>query len=187
MATDIKIEYVDGRKLVVPEWRATYVLRPELLIISGSLIEFGFIQPIHVRRSTGEIIDGSERYLLAMSIDEIREQNDGKIPVVFHDIDQIEAMMMHLRLNRGRSTVIAAKTSEIIRKAKRSGLYSDRDFNEILSMRNEELSLMLDGSVFKARKIKEHNYAKAWVPIEAPSSMSSSDRVVIESPPNPDR
>lgn len=187
MATDIKIKYVDANQLVVPEWRATYVLRPELLVISGSLIEFGFIQPIHVRKSTNEIIDGSERYLLAINIDEIYEQLDGKIPVVFHDVDLIDAMIMHLRLNRGRSTVIAAKTSEIIRKAKRSGNYSDRDFNELLSMRNEELSLMLDGSVLKARKIKEHNYAKAWVPIEAPSSMTNPDRMVIESPPNPDR
>jgi|LauGreDrversion4_2_1035121.scaffolds.fasta_scaffold07792_5 ParB-like chromosome segregation protein Spo0J len=183
----INIEYVDMDLLVVPSWRATYVLRPELLIISGSLMEFGFIQPIHVRRSSNEIIDGSERFLLASNIDDIYEQLDGKIPVVFHDVSQIDAMIMHLRLNRGRSTVVAAKTSEIIRKAKRSGDYRNSDFNELLSMRNEELSLMLDGSVLKARKIKEHNYAKAWVPIEAPSSLPVSDKMVIESPPNPDR
>jgi len=54
-------------------------------------------------------------------------------------------------------------------------------------MRSEELSLMLDGSLFKVRKIKEHNYARAWVPIEAPPGYKDSDSVVIERPPNPDR
>jgi hypothetical protein len=53
-------------------------------------------------------------------------------------------------------------------------------------MRSEELSLMLDGDLIKTRKISEHNYARAWVPIEAPSN-KSEDIVLIERPPNYDR
>jgi len=44
----MKIEYVNPSSLVVPEWRATYVLRPEMLVISASLSQFGFIEPIQV-------------------------------------------------------------------------------------------------------------------------------------------
>jgi hypothetical protein len=183
----MKIEYVNPSSLVVPEWRATYVLRPEMLVISASLSQFGFIEPIHVRRETGEIINGSERYLLATNIPAILEHTDGKIPVVFHDVDKIDAMMLHLRLNRGHSHVIAAKTSSIVRAVRRSGKYGAGDFEDMLCMRSEELSLMLDGSLFKVRKIKEHNYARAWVPIEAPPGYKDSDSVVIERPPNPDR
>jgi hypothetical protein len=45
---------------------------------------------------------------------------------------------------------------------------------------------MLDGDLIKNRKILEHNYARAWIPIEAPSS-KVEDVFVIERPPNPDR
>lgn len=182
----INIEYVDPKLLSVPGWRATYVLRPEMLIISASLSQFGFIEPIHARRETGEIIDGSERYLLATNIPQILELSEGKIPVLYHDVDSLDAMMLHLRLNRGRGTTLVTKTSDIVRRVKRSGKYGPRDFDEMLCMRTEELSLMLDGSLFKTRKIKEHNYSKAWVPIEAPASSQDSG-MVIERPPNPDR
>jgi hypothetical protein len=183
----INIEYIEPSRLSVPEWRATYVLRPEMLVISASLSQFGFIEPIHARLSTGEIINGSERYLLATNIPSILEHTGGKIPVVFHDVDKIDAMLMHIRLNRGHSHVLAPKTSEIIRTVKRSGKYGVSVFEDMLCMRSEELSLMLDGSLFKVRKIKEHNYARAWVPIEAPAGSVQPESVVIERPPNPDR
>jgi len=182
----ISIEYVKPDQLVVPSWRATYVLRPEMLVIAASLSQHGFFEPIHVRRESGEIIDGSERYLIATNVPEILDISDGLIPVVFHDVDQADAMMMHLQMNRGRSVVMATKVSMIIRALKRSGKYSNSDFDLMLCMRSEELSLMLDGSLLKTRKIPEHNYARAWVPIEAPSK-STDDIFVIERPPNPDR
>lgn len=183
----IKIEWVEPSRLSIPSWRATYTLRPEMLIISASLSQFGFIEPIHARLATGEIINGSERYSLAINIPAILSHTDGKIPVVFHDVDLIDAMMMHLRLNRGHCHVLAPKTSEIVRAVKRSGKYKASDFEDILCMRSEELSLMLDGSLFKVRKIKEHNYARAWIPIEAPPGSVEQDSMAIEKPPNPDR
>jgi hypothetical protein len=54
-------------------------------------------------------------------------------------------------------------------------------------MRAEELALMLDGNLFKVRKIKEHNYARAWVPIEAPPNSVPPEVLSIERPPNSDR
>lgn len=182
----IEIEYVDPGTLVVPSWRATYVLRPEMLIIAASLSQRGFIEPIHVRKDTGEIIDGSERFLIATAVKQILRKSDGLIPVVFHDIDQADAMMLHVQLNRGHSVMTAAKVSTIIRSLRRSGKYDARDFESMLCMRADELSLMLDGDLIKVRKIPEHNYARAWVPIEAPSG-KGEDMFVIERPPNPDR
>lgn len=183
----MEIEYVNPKTLIIPEWKATYTLRPELLVISASLSQFGFIQPIHVRKSTNEIIDGSERIKLAMNIKDILKHTDGLVPVVFHDFDLIDAMMLHVRLNRGHSTVVASKLSSIIRKVRRSGKYGPADFDSMLCMRSEELSIMLDGSLIKVRNLKEHNYARAWVPIEAPAGYTDSDQMVIERPPNPDR
>jgi ParB-like chromosome segregation protein Spo0J len=182
----INIEYVDYNELTVPPWRATYVLRPEMLIIAASLSQHGFIQPIHVRKESGEIIDGSERFLIASNIKQVLKKTNGLIPVVFHDVDQASAMMMHVQMNRGHSVLMAAKVSNIVRSLRRTGQYSAKDFESILCMRSEELSLMLDGDLIKTRKISEHNYARAWVPIEAPSN-KSEDMVLIERPPNYDR
>lgn len=182
----IEIKYVDPEKLKVPSWKSTYTLRPELVIIACSLIEFGFIQPIHVRLSTGEIIDGSERYLLATGIKEIFNKHGKNIPVIYHDLDLIDSMMLHVRLNRGHSIVVAEKLSKIVKQIINSRKYAVSEIKSYLSMGNEELSILSDGRLIKHRNIKEHNYAKAWVPIEAPSAKVDSE-MQFESPPNKDR
>jgi ParB-like chromosome segregation protein Spo0J len=181
-----EIEEVDPSVLVVPEWRATYILRPDLLVLSASLTDFGFIQPIHVSANTGEIIDGSERYLLATNVKQIIESTGGKIPVIKHDVGRLEAMEMHLRLNRGRGSVVAKPMSSIIKKLVRSRSYNQKNLERILCMKENEYSLMMDGTILKSRNIKEYTYSRAWVPVEAPPG--TIDRgPTIESPPNADR
>jgi hypothetical protein len=183
---ELKIEYVDFRELKVPEWKSTHILRPDLLVLSASLSEFGFIEPIHVRRETMEIIDGSERFLLFSNINEMRKKHGNTIPVVFHDIDKPAAMMMHLRMNRGRSSVTAKRMSNIVRKLAGMGLYKFKDFDSLLCMKSDEFELMMDGSLLKSRKISDHTYSRAWVPVEAPPGTVSNDPI-IERPPNSDR
>lgn len=182
----LNIKYADPKSLSVPEWRATHILRPDLLVLSASLGELGFIEPIHVRKATGEIIDGSERFLLATSIKQINHHIKNGIPVIEHDIDSLSAMMLHLRLNRGRGAVVAKPMSNIIKKLRLSGKYKLTDFESILCMKGDELSLMLDGSLVKTRKISEHKYSRAWVPVEAPPGTIDSGPI-IERPPNEDR
>lgn len=182
----IQIDYVNFETLKVPTWKCTYTLRPELLVIGSSLIQFGFIQPIHVRRSTGEIIDGSERFLLATSIHQISEMCDGVIPVVYHDVDLMDSMMLHVRLNRGHSVIVAEKLSLIVKQLIKSGEYTTLEIMSYLSMGNEEFSVLSDGRLIKHRNIKEHNYAKAWVPIEAPPQKTVAP-IEFERPPNKDR
>jgi hypothetical protein len=182
----IDIKYVDARSLVVPDWRATHILRPDLMVLSASLQEFGFIEPIHIRKETKEIIDGSERWLLATNVKTIIKKINGKIPVIEHDIDSLESMMLHLRLNRGRGSVVAKPMSKIIKKLNISKKYDRKDFDSLLCMKTDEVDLMLDGGIIKIRKIHEHSYARAWVPVEAPPG-TVDDGQVTERPPNADR
>ena len=51
-----------------------------------------------------------------------------------------------------------------------------------LSMTKDEFQVLLDGSLVKMRKISEHSYSKAWVPIEA----DADERPQFERPPNKD-
>lgn len=182
----IDIQYININDLKVPEWRATYTLRPDLMVISASLIDYGFIEPIHVRKQNLEIIDGSERVLLARNIKQISSSMNGKIPAIVHDIDSLEAMMLHLRLNRGRGEIVARPMSRIVRKLIQSRKFSDQEIKRVLSMKNNELDLMVDGSIFKTRNISEHNYSRAWVPVEAPPG-TIDNGPTIERPPNADR
>ncbi len=186
ISSKLEIEYVNFTELKVPEWKATHILRPDLLVLSSSLTLYGFIEPIHVRSSTGEIIDGSERYKLATTVKQIISVVGATIPIVRHDVDSLEAMMMHLQLNRGRGSVVAKPMSRIIRDLHRSRRYGRDDFNSLLCMKIDELELMIEGSLFKIKKLDQHNYSRAWVPIEAPPG--TIDRgLVIERPPNADR
>lgn len=181
-----KIEEVDPSTLIVPEWRATYILRPDLLVLSASLSDFGFIQPIHVSARSGEIIDGSERYLLATNVKQIMEATGGTIPVVKHDIGKLESMEMHIRLNRGRGAVVAKPMSTIIRTLVKNRLHTQKSLERILCMKHNEYSLMIDGTILKSRNIKEYTYSRAWVPVEAPPGTLDKGPT-IESPPNLDR
>jgi hypothetical protein len=182
----IDIKYVESKLLTTPEWKATHILRPDLIVLSSSLQEFGFIQPIHIRKQTGEIIDGSERWLLATNVKTIMNKVGDKIPVIEHDVDSLEAMMMHLRLNRGKGSIVAKPMSKIIRKLNMSKKYSSKEFDSLLCMKTDELDLMLDGGIIKSRKIHEHSYSRAWVPVEAPSGTVDVGPS-IERPPNADR
>ena len=101
------------------------------------------------------------------------------------DIDTVDAMVMHIRLNRARGQIVAKYMSSVVRDIAASKKYSLHEIEELFNMNMLELDLMLDGSLLKMRKVKEHTYSKAWVPIEAPAGAVES--VVLERPPNEDR
>ncbi len=182
----LNIKYVKAGDLKIPEWKATHILRPDLLVLSASLMEFGFIEPIHIRASTKEVIDGNERLRLTLGVSRITDSHGDMIPVIEHDCDALEAMMMHVRLNRGRGILVAKKISNIIIKLRNSGRYDRHDFDSLLCMKTDELEVMLEASIIKSRKIPEHTYSRAWVPIEAPAGTVDNGHVT-ERPPNQDR
>lgn len=181
----MKVEMINVNELKTAEWAATHILRPDLLTLAVSLGDYGFIQPIIVRKATNEIIDGNQRFLLATNNPHIKEKVGEQIPVHFVECSSAQAMMMHLQLNRGRGVQQVRRVSNIIRKLSISKAYSTKDFSRLLSMRIDELELLLDGTLIKMRKIPQHTYSRAWVPIEVPAGEETP--VVIERPPNPDR
>ena len=75
--------------------------------------------------------------------------------------------------------------SRLVKKINQSGAYDIRELQFMLGMNVMEIDMMLDGSLIKMRKISEHTYSKAWVPVEAPSG--KIEKIVLERPPNPDR
>lgn len=93
--------------------------------------------------------------------------------------------MMHLRLNRGRGSLLAHRVSKVVKELVISGKYDEEDLGKLLSMKYDEISLLLDGTIIKKANVYDHKYSRAWVPIEAPAGTVES--MSIERPPNADR
>jgi ParB-like chromosome segregation protein Spo0J len=182
----MEIQYIKGSDLTPATWRSTYILRPDLKVLQKSMEEYGWLQPIIVQAETNVIIDGFHRAFLAGSVKSIKKRDKGLVPVHFVDCDELEAMLMHLRLNRGRGAQVGKGVSSIVKALIKSRAIDQAELRDTLAMSREEFDLMLDGTLLKQRKVDQHSYSKAWIPIEAPAG-AAEQKMSIEKPPNADR
>ena len=177
--------WVPAASLKTASWRTTYILKPDLQVLAASLEDYGWLQPLLVQQATGVIIDGNYRWEVASNLTKLKKETSETVPVIFVDCDDVEAMLLHARMNRGRGNVVARKLSRIVQQILRSKKYGEPDLKRSLGMHSDEMDLMVDGSLLKDKKISEHKYSAAWVPIEAPASLKDQ-AIAIERPPNAD-
>ena len=168
-----------------PQWRATHVLKPDLELLQQSIIDYGLLSPLIIQKKSFTVIDGYHRWVAVRSHKKLASHYKDSVQALIFDIDDIDAMLLHLRLNRGRGNIFASNMSTIIKDIVFSGKYSENEIGELLNMNVIELDMMLDGSLLKSRKVKDHTYSKAWVPIEVPAQ--KEEKPVLERPPNADR
>jgi ParB-like chromosome segregation protein Spo0J len=180
----MKIENVEIDKLQKGDWHANHILKPDLRVLARSIADFGFLSPIVVMKRDMAVIDGYHRWMVVKENKELRKTIT-HIPCIFIDCDSLEASMLHLRLNRSKGTLVAHRVSDLVKQMVRSKKYTDNDLAQLLSMTDDELDVLLDGTIIKRVNISEHKYSRAWVPIEAPKG--AVDTFVPEKPPNPDR
>lgn len=183
----MNIEQCSLDELNVPEWNATYILRPDLLVLTSSLMEYGVLSPLVVQKDGMNVIDGSQRLQVMRGNKYLSEKFADGVPVQIIDCGDTEAMALHIQLNRGRGNIVAHKLSRIVKQLKRSKAFSVEDFVSRFSMKGDELELMLDGSIIKHRKVPNHRYSMAWVPVEAPPGTVEKKEPKSEKPPGPDR
>ena len=181
----MKIEYVPNNSIRPPDWRTNYVLKPDFDLLRLSMFDFGWMQPIIVRVADMTIIDGTHRWVAAGDAQFVKKYGKD-VPVIFVDCDEIDAMIMHVRMNRARGEIFAKQFSRLLRKIVLSDKFDDEELAQILNMSDDEMDLMLAGGLLKQRKIPQHQYSRAWVPIEAPSA-DKIETVTLERPPNADR
>lgn len=182
----MNIEMVPINSVRPAKWRATHVLKPDMKVLTKSLVEFGWLAPITVRRKDSVIIDGYHRWVIAQGADFCKAHKETLIPVVFVDVDEIDARLMHVRLNRGRGGIVARFLALLLQDVFVSDKYSTLEIRRMLGMSGEEIALLEEGNLIKHRKIEEYEYSKAWVPVEVPA-VNKNQEMVIERPPNADR
>jgi len=190
------IENVSYDAIRPAAWRTTYTFRPEMKLITQSLRDLGWVQPVIVRRQDATIIDGFARWVCAQNDKEIAKRDKKKLPVVWVDCDEVDAMIHHVRLNRGRGNVIARPLSKVVGYASASGKYPAETLRQALGMTLDEFAMLRSPQLLIQKNYKEHTYSRAWVPVEAPPQAVPIDGdgvrgaaldVEIERPPNPDR
>ena len=181
----MKINSLPFNSIKPSSWRTNYVLKPDMDLLRLSMTDSGWLQPIIVRKEDMTIIDGTHRWVIAGEKD-FQKKHGKEIPVLIFDIDEIDAMVMHVRLNRARGEIFAKPFSRLLKNIVLSDKYSSEELEDIFVMSPDEVDLMLAGGLLKQRKIPQHEYSRAWVPVEAPSE-SQIEKGVIERPPNADR
>lgn len=183
----MNIQTVNISSLRPADWRACYMFKPELRLLADSLADYGWISPI-VARTDGTIVDGFSRWLVAQSDKRLVKKFGGEVPVMWVYCDEAEAMVMHVRLNRARGVMVAKNLSRLLKRVSRTGKWTSADVQAAVRMSNEEFDTLIDGSLIKSRALKEHEYSKAWVPVEAPPADAVlAGNITIERPPNADR
>jgi len=185
MDAGIEIEWINGEQLSAGPWRSSYLLKPDLEVLARSMAEYGWLQPIIVQSSTNRIIDGHVRWEIAGSSRAVKKKVKSHVPVILQDVSDLDAAFMHIRLNRSKGMSAAKQVSRVMRDLIMAGKVSEDELKKKLAMTSDEVDVMLDGTLLKHRKIDQHKYSRAWVPVEAPSAEETT--AFIERPPNEDR
>lgn len=177
----MKIEQVHFENIRPASWRTTHLLKPDMKCLVDSLRQ-GWLAPLVVQESTSVIIDGFSRWYAAQTSKHLLKRDAGMVPVTFVDVDDIDARLMHVRLNRTKGYVIPKYLSGTVRDILISKKYTVEELMKMLHMSADEMALLRDGSLLNHKKIADYEYSKSWVPIES----KVGETPVLERPPNSD-
>lgn len=176
----MKLHTVTSTDLKPGPWKTTFMLKTELKALAVSLNMFGWAQPLVVKADTMEIIDGHERWALTQKTPLGRE-----IPTLMYTGDNADSALLHIHLNRDRGATQANLLGRKLKAILRSRKYDEQHLMKQFAMSADELDVLLDGTLLRQRNVAQHNYSRAWVPIEAPAG--TYDNVNFETPPNNDQ
>lgn len=171
------MNYVKPENLKTPEWRTTYIFRPDLKLLEETIRDMGkILYPILVREEDSTIIDGHARWVIAQKL-------NIDCPVIYISCSIADAMILHIRMNRARGTVVAKNLSDTLTLILDELEYDDEEIRIMLGMTIDEFEVLLDGTLVKKKKLKEHKYSNAWVPVETKGPI---EKLQIERPKTPD-
>lgn len=159
------IEWVDSKSLTANHWNPNRILKAEHDLLVHNMETLGWVQPILIN-SNNIIIDGFHRWRISQDIISIKDKYEGKVPVVILDIDDREAMLYTIRMNRAKGVHSSNGMQKIAKILVNEYQMTKEQLEYELGMSSTEVELLLSDSVLTARNSKEWKYNKAWYPIE---------------------
>jgi ParB-like chromosome segregation protein Spo0J len=175
-----RIKWVEAATLHSNPWNPNRVHRRELALLEHSLLSTGWIQPVLVSRD-GLVIDGFHRWRLSQDSPKVRAVYGGRVPVAVLDVDRPQAMLMTVRINRAKGTHVALDMSAIVRELLEVHHYRREDISREMGASLQEVDLLAQESVFKAKGIPDHRYSKAWYPQD--DGKTAEQRGYFDAPP----
>lgn len=178
----LQIRHID--ELRPAPWATSHVLRPDERLLTDSLLVHGWLTPLVVTEK-GLVVDGNQRRRLVADEQRLAALREA-VPVNVVKCDEVDAMVMHMYLNRGRGMVVAKRVSNLIHEVLASGKYNPDTLRKRLCMTSEEFEVLYDAVYVKLKAVSQHQYSRAWVPIEAPKPGQVTSGMQYEYPINPD-
>lgn len=158
-----KFEWRSVDDLKANQYNPNMVLKNELALLEHSLLSNGWLHPILIT-ADGTIIDGFHRWALCKSSPAVRALTGGRVPCVVLPISEPERMMLTIRINRAKGVHAAVKMSDIIKKLVGTYGFTMEKICTGIGATKDEVELLMAEDVFKALKIPDHKYSKAWYP-----------------------
>jgi len=159
------IHWLLARSLKPNLYNPNVVFTPELKLLEYSLLSTGWIQPVIINTNK-LIVDGFHRFKLSRDSQPIRDRWYEELPCVIFDINDAEAMMLTVRINRAKGTHVAVRMSDVIQELHNDLGVTVEGIMKGCGMDRDEVELLLAGSLLKTRKLDKYRYSNAWVPIE---------------------
>lgn len=164
-----RVEWVDVNLLNANDYNPNHVQDPEMRLLAFSLTRQGWIQPILVHEredGTLVIIDGFHRHTLLKTNKEVWAMTRGLAPIVKMKMTEAERMLLTIRINRAKGNHAAIRMHEIVHKLVHQHGMTVKAIGEEIGADKDEVETLLVENVFEAKKTKEHNYSKAWIPTD---------------------
>lgn len=160
------IEWVPAKMLNGNDYNPNVVFTPELRLLERSILMTGWVQPVLVRQADYTIIDGFHRWRLSQDSQAIRAKYDGQLPIARLAIDRTDAMLLTIRMNRAKGTHVALAMSKIVRELLDVHGYDPAQVADEIGATRDEIDLLHQDGIFKARNIENYRYSPAWYPAE---------------------
>ena len=160
-----KIQWKLASELDPNDYNPNRVLAQEFKILVLNILRFGWIQPILINKNN-IIIDGFHRWKLAQESPELYKKYSGRVPCVVMDLNDREAMLLTIRMNRAKGVHEASSMAKIAKKLIQDYNMTPNNLRTELGMSSREVELLLSDTVFQIKNIDEWQYSKAWYPYE---------------------
>ena len=155
-----QVEWVDRDELSANGWNPNQMAKPERELLTTSLLEDGWTQPI-VARPDRTIVDGYHRWTLSAK-GPVRDMTGGMVPVVtLRDADEAQQRMSTVRHNRARGQHYVISMAEIVDQLVELGVEPEEIMRR-LSMEHEEFIRLHERGVVE--RYGAEDFSRAWRP-----------------------
>ena len=158
------------------DYNPNRVLSQEFKILALNIVRFGWIQPILINKNN-IIIDGFHRWKLAQDSEELYKKYSGRVPCVVMDLEDREAMLITIRMNRAKGVHEASSMAKIAKKLIEDFGMTPNNLRKELGMSAREVELLLSDTVFEIKDIENWQYSKAWYPYEDGKKYGNAENI----------